>query len=141
MRRMLVAVVSMTLVVSVLAAPSVTAGGRRTTYAMTDCQHLRTAPRSILFACGDGNFFVDHLTWFRWHRWKAVGGGLFHLNDCRPSCAEGTFHTAWGRLWLRNRARCDPPGAFVFQHGRVVYEGRLLGRHRTSFGHLGCPFR
>ena len=75
MRRMLVAVVSMTLVVSVLAAPSVTAGGRRTTYAMTDCRHLRTAPKSILFACGDGNFFVDHLTWFRWHPWKAVAAG------------------------------------------------------------------
>ena len=44
MRRMLVAAVSMMLVVSVLAAPNATAGGRRTTYAMTDCQHLRTAP-------------------------------------------------------------------------------------------------
>jgi hypothetical protein len=140
MRRWVVGLVSVIVVAGVLAAPSAVAGGRRTTYAMTDCQHLRTAPRSILFACGDGNFFVDHLTWFRWHPWKAVGGGLFHLNDCRPSCAEGTFHTAWGQLWLRNRARCDPPGAFVFQHVRVVYEGRLLGRHRTAFGHLGCPF-
>jgi hypothetical protein len=115
------------------------AGGRRTTYAMTDCRHLRVRPPEILFACGDGNYYVDHLHWTRWHPWKAAGWGLFHQNDCRPSCAEGTFHTEWGALWLRHRERCTPPGRFVFQHVRVVYAGRLLGRHRTAFGHLGCP--
>ncbi|HEY7761595.1 MAG TPA: hypothetical protein VIC52_01180 [Actinomycetota bacterium] len=117
------------------------AGGRRTTYAMTDCRHLRTTPRTILFACGDGNYYVDHLRWFRWRPWKAAGFGLFHQNDCRPSCADGTFHAEWGWLWLRNRDRCTPPGKFVFQHVRVRYVGTLLGRHRTAFGHLGCPIR
>jgi len=122
-----------------LMVPAVDAGDRRTTYAMTDCRHLRTTPRSILFACGDGNYYVDHLRWFRWRPWKAAGFGLFHQNDCRPSCADGTFHTEWGWLWLRNRDRCTPPGKFVFQHVRVRYEGKLLGRHRIAFGHLGCP--
>jgi hypothetical protein len=141
MRRVIIGVVSVAVLTSGVASIPASARNRRTTYAMTDCLHMRTAPRAILFACGDGNFFVDHLTWFRWGPWKAVGGGLFHQNDCRPSCAEGTFHTAWGRLWLRNRARCDPPGRFVFQHARIRYQGALLGRHRTAFGHLGCPLR
>lgn len=123
-------------------APDVAdARNRLTTYVMTDCIHLRTTPRRILFACGDGAFYVDHLTWFRWRTWRAIGGGLFHLNDCRPSCAEGRFHTEWGHIWLRNRERCDPPGKFAFQHVRIRYVGRLLGRHRTAFGHLGCPLR
>jgi hypothetical protein len=115
------------------------AGSRRTTYVTTDCLHVRTAPPSILFACGDGTFYVDHLTWSRWHTWKASGFGLFHQNDCRPSCAEGTFHTAWGHLWLRNRDRCTHPHVFTFQHVRALYEHRLLGHRRVSFGHLGCP--
>jgi len=137
-QRPLVVVMAAMLLVA-LTSPGADAGGRRTTYAMIDCRHVRTTPRSILFACGDGNYFVDHLTWFNWHPWKAAGFGLFHQNDCRPSCAEGTFRTEWGRIWLRNRDRCDPPGKFVFQHVRVRYEGTLLGRHRTEFGHLGCP--
>lgn len=130
---------------STLAVPLPTsaaeAGNRRTTYAMTDCIHLRTTPRRILFACGDGTFYVDHLTWFRWRTWRASGGGLFHMNDCRPSCADGRFHTEWGNIWLRNRDRCEPSGRFVFQHVRIRYAGALLGRHRTAFGNVGCPLQ
>jgi hypothetical protein len=139
MRRSIVWTVAVSVLVTGLSIPNVSAANRRTTYAMTDCIHLRTRPSAILFACGDGNFYVDHLTWFRWHPWKATGGGLFHQNDCNPSCAEGTFHTEWGQVWLRNRDRCDPPGRFVFQHVRIVYLGKLLGRRTTSFGHMGCP--
>jgi hypothetical protein len=138
MRRSIAIVVSI-LALASLSPTNVVAGGRHTTYAMTDCMHLRTTPPEILFACGDGNYYVDHLHWTRWHTWKAAGWGLFHQNDCRPSCAEGTFHTEWGQIWLRHRERCTPPGKFVFQHARVLYAGRLLGRHRTAFGHLGCP--
>jgi hypothetical protein len=139
MRRSIVGVLSVAVLLIGLSPTGADAGHRRTTYAMTDCMHLRTRPSAILFACGDGNFYVDHLSWFRWHPWRATGGGLFHQNDCNPSCAEGTFHTEWGQVWLRNRDRCDPPGRFVFQHVRIVYLGKLLGRHTTSFGHVGCP--
>jgi hypothetical protein len=122
-----------------LPTPRAEVGTQRTTYAMTDCIHLRTTPRRILFACGDGTFYVDHLRWFRWRTWRAFGGGLFHMNDCRPSCAEGRFHTAWGHIWLRNRERCEPSGRFVFQHVRIRYVGALLGRRRAAFGNVGCP--
>jgi hypothetical protein len=137
-RRSIAIVVSI-LALALLIPANAVAGHRRTTYAMTDCMHLRTSPPEILFACADGNYYVDHLHWTRWHRWKAAGWGLFHQNDCRPSCAEGTFHEEWGWIWLRHRERCTPPGRFVFQHVRVLYVDRLLGRHRTAFGHLGCP--
>ena len=103
-----------------------------------DCLHLRTAPKSILFACGDGNYYVDHLTWTRWHTWKASGFGLFHKNDCKPSCAEGTFHSVRGRIWLRNPDRCGPH-RFAFQHVRVLYIRKLLGHLRDAIGHFGCP--
>ena len=141
MRRAVVVAITIAMVMPFASSPDVArAGGRRTTFVLVDCRHLRTTPSAILFACGDGNFFVDHLTWTRWRTWKAAGWGLFHQNDCRPSCAEGTFHTEWGRIWLRHRERCNPPGRSVFQHVRIVFSGRLLGRHRDAFGHMGCPF-
>ncbi len=138
MRRSLVVILAVAaLGVGIL--PASGAPERHTTYAMTDCLHVRVEPSSILFACGDGNYFVDHLTWDRWRTWKASGSGLFHLNDCRPSCAEGTFHTVRGHLWLRNREWCPREKSYVFQHVRVLYDGTLLGRHKGAFGHLGCP--
>jgi hypothetical protein len=114
---------------------------RGRTYVTNNCLRVRTEPRSILFACGDGGYYVDHLTWSRWHTWRAAGFGLFHANDCRPSCAEATFHTAWGHLRLRLRVPCDRPDVSVFDRARVRYRGTLLGRPSVSFGHLGCPLR
>ncbi len=139
MRRSVAIIVSI-LALAGLLGPSADAARPHTTYVMTDCLHMRRAPSSILFACGDGNFYVEHLTWTTWHTWKASGYGLFSKNDCRPSCAEGTFHSAWGYLWLRHPARCAPH-RYAFQHVRVLYVHGLLGDRRESFGHFGCPLR
>lgn len=49
-------------------------------------------PRTILVACGDGNFFVTHLRWSHWNITDATGVGIGHQNDCRPDCARGHFH-------------------------------------------------
>jgi hypothetical protein len=134
---------SVAVIISVVAllwpmSPIAEATQSRTTYVMADCLHLRIAPRGIVFACADRNYYVDHLKWTRWHVWRAAGYGLFHQNDCRPNCAEGTFHTTWGFIWLRNRDGCAPR-RFAFQHVRVRYRRRLLGHRVNSFGHLGCP--
>ena len=139
MRRSVAFIVSL-LALGGLLGPNADAARPHATYVMTDCLHMRRAPSSILFACGDGNFYVEHLTWTTWHAWKASGYGLFSKNDCRPSCAEGTFHSAWGYLWLRHPARCAPH-RYAFQHVRVLYVYGLLGHRRESFGHFGCPLR
>jgi hypothetical protein len=141
MRRIVVMLVA-AVVLSGLQVPSMAVQrDRRTTFVTSNCLRVRVEPTSIMFACGDGGYYVDHLTWIRWHKWRAAGVGLFHLNDCRPSCAEGTFHTEWGRLRLRTRVKCDRPDVFVFDHARVRYRGKLLGHKRVSFGGLGCPLR
>jgi hypothetical protein len=133
-----VAVILSVLTVCTLVAPAAGAASRRDTYVLAECGRLRRTPALIEFGCS-GGFYVDHLTWFRWRRFRAVGGGLFHMNDCDPSCAGGTYHTEWGHIWLRNRARCEPSGRFAFQHVRIRYEGRLLGRRGDAYGHFGCP--
>ena len=137
MRRWVATIVSV-LALLVLVAPPAQGGGMRDrTFVLAECARLRTTPPLIEFGC-TGGLYLDHLTWFRWHRWRAAGGGLFHMNDCRPNCADGTYHTEWGHIWLRNRVRCEPSGRFAFQHVRIRYEGRLLGRRGDAFGHFGC---
>ena len=58
-------------------------------------------PRSILVACGDGNFFTTGLTWSRWGITDAVAAGTGHQNDCTPDCARGRFrlYPVDVRLW------------------------------------------
>jgi hypothetical protein len=59
------------------------------------CQGTRPVirPHYILFACGDGNFYVDRLHWSNWTTRSAAAVGVGHQNDCTPYCAAGNFHT------------------------------------------------
>ena len=91
-----------------------------------------------MFACADGGYFVTSLEWTGWHRFRATGRGLFHQNDCRPSCAEGTFHSRRGRITMSRRQWCAGVHRYVFRRARVVYVRPLLGRVRTNF-RLSCP--
>jgi hypothetical protein len=141
MRRTVVVLVAAVMVSGLQVSSLAYQRDRRTTFVTSNCLRVMVEPPSIMFACGDGGYYVDHLRWKRWHTWRAAAVGLFHLNDCRPSCAGGTFHTEWGRLRLRTRVKCDRPDVFVFDHARVRYRGRLLGNRRESFGNLGCPLR
>jgi hypothetical protein len=64
----------------------------RTPEVLTDCRHRAIRPKGILFACGDGNFFIKAVTWRSWGRSIARGRGVLWRNDCVPYCAKGRFH-------------------------------------------------
>ena len=136
MRRFIGAIV-LTLSLLPLAAHPVSAGERRmaVTY---DCQHVRVQPRWVVFACGDGGFFVRRLEWHSWHRSGAKATGIFHMNDCRPSCAEGEFHTRTGVLRLRGRTWCPGIERHVFDRAITRFEAPLVGRLVERFDML-CP--
>lgn len=130
-----------TVCVATLASVSIplsSAVARRPTYVTHDCQHVRQRPRSILFACGDGNYYVKRLHWRSWHKRWARARGVFHFNDCDPNCAEGTFHKRRGRLILRRRLWCPSIDKFVFRRAKVKYRRPWQGERRLSFG-LYCP--
>jgi hypothetical protein len=108
------------------------------TFVDNNCHDVKIQPRYILFACGDGGFYATQLEWDSWHRFRALGRGNFHQNDCDPSCAGGTFHTASGRLLLKDRGRCPGVHHFVFLRAVITFDGSLLGRHRVGTS-IMCP--
>ena len=48
-------------------------------------------PVSIVMGC-DGSGDLERLMWSTWSFSAARGNGIFHLDNCLPSCATGTFH-------------------------------------------------
>jgi hypothetical protein len=59
----------------------------------TGCSHqAQLRPVQIVFACADGNFYVNGMSWTHWGTADAEGTGVGHLNDCTPYCAAGHFH-------------------------------------------------
>ncbi|MFH8430858.1 hypothetical protein [Streptomyces sp. NPDC018056] len=53
----------------------------------------RTRPEAFILACGDGNSRLSSLRWTRWDGRAAVARGVNVVNDCKPYCAAGTFHS------------------------------------------------
>jgi hypothetical protein len=123
--------------VAIALAPFQAQAGERT-FAVSDCRHVEIRPGRIMFACADGGYYVTSLEWQRWQLFRAAGQGLFHQNDCLPSCVEGTFHARRGRITLRRRMWCPDANRYVFRHATVVYDRPLLGQEGTSF-RLFCP--
>jgi hypothetical protein len=121
-----------------LALVPVSAAARQPTYVTHDCSSAKTRPRQIMFACADGGYYVNHLKWRFWHKRKAVARGVYHANDCEPSCAEGTFHKRRGKLVLRARMWCKNIDAFVFRRAKVCYDRPLFGTRRARV-RLFCP--
>jgi hypothetical protein len=73
----------------------------------TGCAHHPVIrPASIVFACGDGNFYATSLRWSSWGATSAAATGTGHQNDCKPYCAAGHFHTYPLDVRLSRPVRC-----------------------------------
>jgi hypothetical protein len=91
-------VLGLLLAVASLAAP---------TPVITGCSHRpQVRPHEIMIACGDGNFYVDHLAWTRWRVSGAMATGFAHQNDCTPDCAAGHFHSYRASVTLSRVLSC-----------------------------------
>ena len=103
------------------------------------CRRAAYRPSKILFACADGGYYVRHLRWRRWTTTHAFAHGRFHFNDCRPDCADGTFHTRRGTLAFKGRLWCAAIEKHVFRRARVTYRRPYQGR-RVLRLRMYCPF-
>src|SRR5262249_60941704 len=88
-------------------AVATSSGAATRPLALPDCVgHPHVEPKAVVFACGDGNFGVDRLSWVGWGEGRAVGIGSAYLNDCKPYCAAGHFHRYSAIVIASGRQRC-----------------------------------
>jgi hypothetical protein len=95
---------------AILPAAQMASGGQPTrlpTFAGCLKNKPQIRPRSIVVACGDGNFFITSIAWASWTSTTAVGAGTGHQNDCAPDCARGHFHLYRVSLRLYRPALCQ----------------------------------
>lgn len=67
-------------------------------------QEPRVRPSEIIFAA-DGNWDVTGLHWHGWGTGVARSDGTSHVNDCIPSCAQGTITPVPAHVTLSDPGR------------------------------------
>ena len=92
--------------------------------ALADCLGRPVVePRAVVFACADGGFGVDRLTWVSWGGSRAVALGSAYANDCKPYCAAGHFHRYPAVLVATGSQRC-PNGERAYLTVTYAFFGR-----------------
>ncbi len=61
---------------------------------VTNCGIQDFKPNSLTKFCADAGVLVDSIEWQSWSKDGAYGKGIYHINDCEPTCVEGKFHEA-----------------------------------------------
>ena len=106
---------------------------------VADCFHGSVRPHRMTLACADNGFRARRLVWSHWGRRRAVGEGIFLMNDCDPGCAARTFHRRTGRILLSDPRVCEELNAYAFMSGTVVFDEPFQGRTFDAID-PGCPF-
>jgi hypothetical protein len=52
---------------------------------------MRARPMVVTVSV-DGSLYVAAITWRGWGTGNATGTGTAHADNCKPNCAQGTFH-------------------------------------------------
>jgi hypothetical protein len=61
---------------------------------IVDCLwHPDVRPADFVIACGDGNSVLSSVHWSQWGADSAVAKAVNEVNDCKPYCAAGRFHS------------------------------------------------
>jgi hypothetical protein len=66
-----------------------------------------------MLACADGNFSVAKLAWTGWGQAFTAGRGTGSVNDCKPNCAAGHFHSYPVILLATGRQSCHGTRAYA----------------------------
>lgn len=97
------------------------------------CEHKpRIRPKAVVVACADANFYVTGIRWSQWSATRAIGAGKAHVNDCKPNCAAGSFHTFRVTVRLSHVVACVPGHR---EFARIEWSGAQSGNET-----LPCSF-
>ena len=92
---------------------------------VVDCfYHPQVRPSTFLIACADGNNYLTKLRWSQWGLNSATATGQDVVNDCKPYCAAGRFHSYPAQIRL-DRVRQWNGKSRNWQYSRltVTYPG------------------
>jgi len=64
------------------------------------CELVLRKPTSFSTNCADFGMAIFEVKWSIWSAEGAKGKGIYSVNDCNPSCAEGRRHEIPVYLWL-----------------------------------------
>jgi hypothetical protein len=107
-------------------------------YLTSDCVRPHFRPHRIILACGDGNFYINHISWDDWDGKVSHGKGTARQNDCDPSCAGGQFHSYPAKVRASKVRDCQ--GKRTYMRLRWTYTGsRPSGAPKSSAAEL-VPF-
>jgi hypothetical protein len=107
-----------------LAALTAAASADARTYFPNCATHLRFKPGTISVFCADGGLRVKRLHWYEWGASEARGRSSHaSLNDCKPTCAQGHFHTFHARLVLHRARTCSRNDKRIFTRMTVIFTG------------------
>ncbi len=56
-----------------------------------ECEIRVKRPEALTTVCADFGWAVWDLKWGKWDALGGYGEGIYRVNDCEPSCAEGTI--------------------------------------------------
>jgi len=118
-----------------LAAVATASGAGPGTTLVGDCVHPQVKPHKVVFTCADGTFYATGLRWTHWGSRRARASGTAHVNDCKPSCAQGHFKRYAIRLTASHRHGCaDGNRAYTrvrysFPHRSPFQAGSPQARH------------
>jgi hypothetical protein len=119
MNRLLVTVVSGTLLLGLgLVAPAV-AQAAPSTPEVSNCGFPSAQPTDISLACADENTALEKLKWTKWNARTAKGTGVYTYNDCEPNCLVGTFRQRRVNVQLTTPKTVD--GIRVFTKAMVIF--------------------
>jgi hypothetical protein len=89
---------------------------------------------------GDGSGYLTATAWSAWGASGAVGTGYDHVNNCTPSCGQGTFHAYPASFTFTRPVLCH--GKLIYSVIRIDAIGEPGGNHAPetydSFLPSGC---
>jgi hypothetical protein len=101
------------------------------TPAVTCNGEMHAEPPQIIVS-GDGSAFVGGLTWTGWGSSGATGSGTLKLDNCEPSCAQGTYTPYQATVTLSGLAPYGSAGQQGYADMTVSAPGSPYGTHSYS---------
>ncbi len=99
------------------------ASGKHQVYLPNKCINAKVKPKQVVLGCADFGFYMKRVQWEHWKNPHAIGRGDALVNDCDPSCEQGTFHKFSGKLRVHGIKRCPQDGLRHYTKSKFTFVG------------------